>query len=128
MPAIVDVPLRGQFTVKAHSRPSHGQTKAISRALRARLKEEQIEELLVDNILTLCTAWDVTDEEGHPIPFTREGIASAPDDLVTELADRLQQFVNRGLTFDQKVKALADDLGDDDPRKVTLLGIIDSGN
>lgn len=129
MPYIVDVPLRdGTFTVKAHSRPSHGQTKAISRDLRRRLKEEQIEELLVDNILTLATDWDVTDEEGHPIPFTREGIAAAPDDIVTELSDRLGRFINRGMSFDAKLRALADELDDDDPRKATLIGMVDPGN
>ena len=129
MPYIVDVPLRdGKFTAKAHSRPSHGQTKKISRDLRTRLKEENIEELLVDNILTLCTDWDVTDEEDRPIPFSREGIGEAPDDIVTELSDRLQKFVQRGMTIDQKITSLAEEMDEDDERREKLLALVDSGN
>jgi hypothetical protein len=131
MPYIVDVPLHdGKFTAQVHSRPSHAQTKKISRDLRTRIKEENIEEVLVDNILTLCVDWDVTDEEGHPIPFTREGLNSdeCPDDILTELSDRLQKFINRGMTIDQKIQSVADDLPEDDPRVPKLLALVDEGN
>jgi hypothetical protein len=129
MPYIVDVPLcDGAFTAKAHSRPSHKQIQQITRDTRKRAKEENIEAILVDNLLTLCEGWDVKDENDSPIPWSREGIESAPNDILMELSDKLQQFVQRGSTIDTKLRAIADDMDEDDPRLPKLLELIDAGN
>ena len=132
MPYIVDVPLQdGTFTAKAHSRPSHAQVRALTRDTRKRAKEGDIEAVLVDNLLTLCTDWDVTDENGSPIPFTKAGLESeeCPNDILMELSDKVQKFVERGVTTDARLKVIADEMAEeDDPRLPRLLELIDAGN
>lgn len=129
MPYLVDVPLRdGEFTVKAHSRPSHKQIQQITRDTRKRAKEENIEAVLIDNLLTLCEDWDVRDEDGSPIAWSREGLEAAPNDLLMELSDKLKPFVDRGETLDRQLANLAEQMDDDDPRKLTLLEMVNTGN
>ena len=132
MPYIVDVPLQdGKFTAKAHSRPSHKQMQAITRDTRKRAKEDNVEAILVDNLLTLCESWDVRDENDSPIPFTRAGLESdeCPNDLLMELSDKLQSFVERGVTIDSRLQTIAEEMAEkDDPRLPRLLDLIDSGN
>ena len=129
MPYLVDVPLQdGKYTAKAHSRPSHKQVQEISRNTRKRAKEENFEALLVDNIMTLATGWDVTDENDSPIPWTRDGLEAAPNDILMELQDKLQKFVERDVTIDSRLKAIVDDMDEDDPRVPKLMELIDTGN
>lgn len=131
MPYLVDVPLRdGEFTVKAHSRPSHKQIQQITRDTRKRAKEENIEAVLIDNLLTLCEGWDARDENGSPIPWSRAGLEGdeCPNDLLMELSDKLKPFVDRGETLDRQLANLAEQMDDEDPRKLTLLEMVNTGN
>ena len=130
MPYIVDVPLSGNVTARIHSRPSHKQVAQITRDTRKRAKEENIEAVLVDNLLTLCAGWDARDENDAPIPFTREGLTSdeCPNDLLMELSDKCQAFLEQGETIDKKLAAIAQEMDEDDPRLPALLDMIDQGN
>lgn len=129
MPYIVDVPLQDKkFTAKVHSRPSGSQMQAMNRAARQRAKEDDMTEVLYDNLLIMCEGWDVTDENGTPIPWSREGLHEATWEILQELSERAGEFVNRGVTFDQKLKELAESLDEDDPRREQLLAMVDSGN
>lgn len=130
MPYIVDIPLcDGKFTAKGHSRPSHKQMQQITRDTRKRAKEENVEAILVDNLMTLCEGWDVRDENDSPIPWSRDGLEAAPNDILMELSDKLQRFVERGVTIDSRLKVIAEEMSDkDDPRLSQLLALIDTGN
>ena len=130
MPYIVDIPLcDGKFTARGHSRPSHAQMQKVTRDTRKRAKEENLEAILVDNLMTLCEGWDVKDENDSPIPWSREGLEAAPNDILMELSDKLQKYVERGVTIDSRLKAIAEEMADkDDPRLPKLLELIDPGN
>lgn len=128
MPYVVDVQLSNGVTARVHSRPSHKQVQQITRDMRRRAKEENIEAVLVDNLLTLCEGWDARDENDAPIPWTREGLESAPNDILMELSDKCQGFVERGETLDSRLKGIAGEMDEDDPRLPKLLELIDAGN
>lgn len=129
MPYVVDVPLQdGKFTARVHSRPSGGQVQEITRDTRKRVKEDNMSEVLFDNLLTLCEGWDVTDEDGSPIPWGREGLRNAPFDILDELSTKAQEFLQHGKTIDQRLKEIAEEMDEDDPRHDKLLELVDSGN
>lgn len=70
-------------SVRLHRRPTHGQTKAIvNQYIAARDRDEPLD-IQTILVLSLCTEWTVYDPDTTvPIPFTREGVESAPQDIV----------------------------------------------
>lgn len=81
----------GQWA-KAHTRPSHGQMKAFYRAYRGK-SEDELMETQSDLILILCDEWQVKGPDGANLPLNKEGIDNAPQDIVTELTDKLSEFL-----------------------------------
>jgi hypothetical protein len=130
MPFVVDIPLcDGKFTARGHSRPSGAQIQSVSRSTRKRVKEENPEAILIDTLMTLCDGWDVKDENDSPIPWTREGVESAPIDILVELSDALQEFIQKGATIDTKLRAIAEEMANkDDPRLPQVMELINPGN
>jgi len=90
---IIRLELRDEQWAEAHSRPSHGQMKAFYKAFRDKQDAEMMG-TQDDLILILCTKWDVKDEDGVSLPLSREGIDKAPQDIVTELTDKLSEFLD----------------------------------
>ena len=128
---IVTVELSDGQSAMAHSRPTHGQMKAIFKAYKKRSRDDDQEDVIEDVIMILCTSWVVKADDGSPIPFTKEGIGQAPNDIITELSDALTKFTDDGITpVAKRLATIADDLDDDDPMKAKILDIIpdDSGN
>ena len=90
---VVNIPLRDEQSADAHSKPSHGQMKAFYKAFRDKPDAEMME-TQDDLILILCTKWDVRDGDGAQLPLTKAGIDQAPQDIVTELTDKLSAFLD----------------------------------
>ena len=90
---VVNIPLRDGQSADAHSRPSHGQLKKFYKAFRNKPDAEMMD-TQGDLILILCEKWDVRDGDGAQLPLSRDGIDKAPQDIVTELTDKLSEFLD----------------------------------
>ena len=90
---VVRVDLRDEQWAEAHSRPSHGQMKRFYKAFRDKPDAEMMD-TQDDLILILCIKWNVKDEDGVSLPLTKEGVDKAPQDVVTQLTDKLSEFLD----------------------------------
>lgn len=72
-----------------HRRPSHGQVKAVMRAYREHADDGSVMDIQTISVLTLTDKWLVKDGDGREIPLSREGVESAPQEVVNALWNEL---------------------------------------
>jgi hypothetical protein len=89
---IVKIDLKDGQWARAHSRPSHGQMKQFFKTFRGKSEDEAMESQ-ADLILLLCVEWEVKGEDGALLPLTPEGVDETPQDIVTELTEKLGEYV-----------------------------------
>lgn len=83
-----------------HPRPTHGQIKVITRKLMETQRilfgnaEGDPLDLQTVTVLEIGDAWLVKDDDGHDIPWSREGIESAPQDIVQLCHDACEHAIS----------------------------------
>lgn len=83
------IELKNGWWAEAHHRPSHGQMKQFYRSYKGK-SEDELMETQSDLILILVDKWGNKDGER---PRTKDAIDETPQDVVTELTNRLSEII-----------------------------------
>jgi hypothetical protein len=61
--------------------------------LQAAKATEQFDQLVCVQIIALVESWDLTDEDGTPVPITPESLAAIPVTLLSHVFDKINEDI-----------------------------------
>jgi len=120
------IQLRDGYRARAHTRPTHGQMKRYYKSFRGKSEDDMLD-MQGELILLLVDEW--TAPGGAVLPLSREGIEGTPQSVVTELTDKLADYLGDVRSVADKIAAIGAELDEDDPLKPLIEAfVVDLGN